>query len=1244
MQPLIPLVFPLHGQSLIEASAGTGKTYTISSFYLRLILGHECEPRSVDQILIVTFTNAATNELKERLHARLHQAFVDFDNEHSDDLFVQALIDVEPDMRLAKQRLLVAEQSMDEAAIYTIHSFCQRMLLQHAFESGALYEQTLILDDSEWQLQAMTDFWRQFIVDLPLTQLSLFLGKWPSPESLLQTIRPLLNRDVVLESTSEATFTQSLNRYSSSVESLKHWWLNNQVMTQILEAGLKANAKVAKPETLEHLQRFAQSTDFEFKIGKGSKKESWEIFTAEKMTKAAKKGSKDLSHLDFSRFDELAEQQLSCHRLLKQYYITFSLDWVKQRLVEQKQRFNLVSPDDLLQRIQSALLKEEAGQRLAQTIARQYPVAMVDEFQDTDPIQFNIFKQIYMQQMGNEEEPNEQGKTLVLIGDPKQAIYGFRGGDIFTYLQAKYTVPLARQFTLNTNYRSQLDYVTSLNKLFMPNGEPFQFGEDIPYHQVGANKQASGLQLDEHKIDALSFCFLPQQEPDKLNSWAQSSALIAEHFALKIAGLLQGQSSPNSLLSFHSNSQPLLDNKPVEAKDICIVVRDRGEAQIVKDALFNQNVDSVYLARKSVFAGDVAYQLLLLLRALHSPQDESLVRAALLTELFPYHALEFDQLLQNELAWHAVLACFKEAHQLWSTQGVMRAINHVLQYFEVTQHLISSFDDGLRRITDVRHLGELLQVEASSIQGEGLLLKWFENRLADPNHNHEEQQLRLETDENLVQIITIHASKGLQYPLVFIPFASRYKEAKDSPYHKADEGLIWEFEPSAEGKMLQEQQRMGEDTRLLYVAMTRAIYHCWVGLWNNTLGLSKKNSGFVLSAVGQVLLSTTENLDYSKLTDADIQHAITNLQTESSIELELIQGATQEIQETQETQVEQGQPDADERLLVQPQSSENYAAAQLKRKVLGDWILTSYSHISQQQRRREDDFMVEDVAKAADENDSSTARDGNSTREDLNSSSLLPLPLRFSFERGVNPGSFLHAIYELSDWAEKDSTRDIQQIASEQMKRYGIGEFDLNLMHEWITETLRTPIATSDSLTHGNHAFSLVDIPESQRIPEMEFYLPLNDFHESVFNQLIQEHGFPALYPYDFGKLNGMLKGYIDLTFEYDGRFYVADYKSNYLGDDYSDYQNHSLDEAMKHHDYYLQALFYTVALHRYLSVRLVDYSYDTHIGGACYLFVRGMHREQGKSGVLHFRPEIDLVMALDNLFSGNVDGEKDAN
>ena len=477
MQPLEPISFPLTGTSLIEASAGTGKTYTIVNLYLRLLLGVGCQPLDVTQILVVTFTNAATAELKDRIRQRLRDAYLAFFAGYSSDDFTQTLIEQSADLDIDCQRLALATKQMDEASIFTIHGFCQRALTEHAFESGAMYEQSFILDESHWLQMAAEDFWRKRIVSLDLRVLSFVLSQWSSPNDLLTNLRGLLNKKVVQPKPVDIqSAIDAIHHYAQDVNRAKSWWLKEQVLEQLSQAKLKASTKLGKLENLRKMQCFSQSDELNIDFDK----DGWNAFSSEKVSKALSKNSPDISHLDFSRFDELDRQYNNCQNLVKNAFSQTALSEISANLVTNKQRLQLLSPDDQLSGLHTALYgslqKQNAANAdnisiLAKTLRTKYPAALIDEFQDTDPIQFEIFKGIY------EPEPyarqvNKQGETTdkdnscwIMIGDPKQAIYAFRGADIFTYIQAKQWVDSSRHFTLTTNWRSTPKLDPLSNKL-----------------------------------------------------------------------------------------------------------------------------------------------------------------------------------------------------------------------------------------------------------------------------------------------------------------------------------------------------------------------------------------------------------------------------------------------------------------------------------------------------------------------------------------------------------------------------------------------------------------------------------------------------------------------------------------------------------------------------------------------------------------------------------------------------------
>ena len=1200
MQPLDTFSFPLQGPALIEASAGTGKTYTIVNLYLRLLLGHHCQPLSVEQILVVTFTNAATAELKDRIRQKLQQSYLDFYAAHSDDSFVQQLLERLSDRELACKRLALALKQLDQAAIFTIHSFCQRMLSEHAFESGVLYEQTLILDELPYLQIATEDYWRREIVTLEPEVLKRVLAMWRTPDALLKTIRPWLSRRAeAMRHVSVSEVSRMLADYQQQVAAAKSWWLEQDVARHLFEANLRANVRLAKAEFLEQMNAFCRSQQVEPDFDK----KFWENFLPEKVAKAAKKDSKDLSFLDFSRFEQLQALQEACNNGLQQAFSQAALHAVSLNVQQYKNNLAVLAPDDLLRSLASAL-HDNSGQTaggLASRIRQCFPAALIDEFQDTDPQQFAIFRAIYSPQTDTAvpqlvaQSAQTQATSWIMIGDPKQAIYAFRGADIFTYIQAKQLVAPERQFTLSNNYRSRRQLVEAVNSVFTQRDKAFLVSDSIPFIPVSAAKERRGLEIDQQTQHSLEFAHLPSGELPIL-SWDSAGKAMAQDCAGQIARLLQ----------LATQGRATIDGKPIEAADCCVLVRDRMEADLVKQALANLNVASVFLVRKSVFSSQTAYDLYLLLQALAHPGSETKLRAALMTELFAFDAAELDALFANELLWQHYSEQVFSWHKDWSKQGLMLVLHQVCQQFNVYEKLISHYADGMRRLSDLRHLIELLQQQSAVVSGSSQLLHWFEHKLVEPDDNHEAQQLRLETDQNLVQIITQHAAKGLEFPLVFLPFVSRYREAKEAIFHDDQQVLLVDFLAENETLAKADHERLAEDIRLLYVALTRAVYFCSVGLWNVSSGRGK-SSGFSQTAIGVLLWH-----DYTQINDEAIVERLSQLSASSALEPNNTAGLhTIGYRQVDQTSVyprfvdpkAQTMPVWHEKPVIQP----------IKRS----WQLTSYSAISKAHHSK--DLLPPGF----DEGETSPAAAPiNEQLRDLS-------PSPFTFVKGANAGSFLHAVLESVDFCQPDNLAE--QIAEKSLY-YGIEAHWQPMLHTWLLAVLQTPLNAQNTATTAAD-LSLSRLSKTQIKIEMEFHMPLRKVRASQFNDLLNRFVVQREVHYQFEQLNGMLKGFIDLLFEYKGKFYVADYKSNHLGYEFSDYQGVQLEAAMVEHDYHLQAILYSLALHRWLKQRLSDYDYEQHMGGALYLFLRGMSPQLPANGVYHYKPPRALIVGLDGLF-----------
>lgn len=1266
MQPLDTFTFPLYGASLIEASAGTGKTYTIVNLYIRLLLGHGCEPLGVEQILVVTFTNAATGELKERIRQRLRKAYLDFFARASKDTFIQQLIEQSDNVELDCQRLALASKQMDEAAVYTIHGFCHKALTEHAFESGAMYEQSFILDESEWLKMAAEDYWRKHVVTLPQHTLQLLLKHWATPDAMIKGIGRLLSQHAAPHQTKDIdSAIKSVDQYAQQVTKLKRWWLSNDVSLQLSKANLNGRAKLGKLPTLQDMQAFCKSDLLQIDFDKTG----WQLFSPEQIAKAAKKGSEDLSHLDFSQFEQLQSMLLRCQQNLILAFSQHAMSVVSTNLKSHKEMLHLLSPDDLLTGLQRAI-SQQAGtddNTLANTIRQNYPAALIDEFQDTDPVQFEVFQGIYgaSQQepdLGPSDENSDKNSfdnnsdlsieikqgaisnnisgtvskvssgtisksssrlsksCWIMIGDPKQAIYAFRGADIFTYIKAKEWVDNKRHFTLATNWRSAPKLVNGINQLFENSRKGFLFEQSIPFYPVKAGQDFEGLTVQGKVVESLDFQHLCSSENLPISA-SDASNQLAIATANQISHWLQ----------LAQTDQAQINNRAITAGDCCVLVRNRNEAQVIKHALSAVNVASVFLARKSVFATQIAADVFRLLKALSQPTDERLLKAALMSELFTFNAQQLDTLFNDESSWQDVLEQRFYWHQTWQKQGLIRAINQVLQHFDVEQGLIKHQPDGLRRVTDLRHLTELLQQQSLQLVGEAQLIHWFESCLLEPDHNSDNQQMRLESDANLVQIITLHSSKGLEFPLVFIPFASSYKTAQQALYHNDEQQLEVDFLIQEQNLQKADFERLAEDIRLFYVAVTRAVYYCSIGVWNISLGKSKKVSGFGQSALGCLLMSAKDQPDNHLQDNAEV--AITDQHISQRIQA---LSAKCDLSYRHFTQAQSESPQG---LESQDNDAElpKLKALNLTRPVNRAWRLTSYSAISSQQ------VHLDMPAPGQDEGQDQVlnlllnqAQDEALTEQSSLNSELAQNP--FSFERGANAGSFLHGVLENIDLQKPEQ---LAEVITQQSTWFGIGEEWHNCLENWLTDVLLAPFnveAEAEKVPETNTqtpSISLSKLSAKQVKVEMEFHMPLHEVKVSDFNRIINQYFKQHARDYQFEQLNGMIKGFIDLMFEFEGKFYVADYKSNHLGDSYDNYHYSAMEQAMTGHDYHLQAILYTLALHRWLKYKIPNYDYHTHIGGAYYLFIRGMSQTEPGNGVYFVLPEKPMIEALDDLFSG---------
>ncbi|EJD7267997.1 exodeoxyribonuclease V subunit beta [Klebsiella pneumoniae] len=1171
-ESLDPLRLPLIGERLIEASAGTGKTFTIAALYLRLLLGLGGEaayPRaiSVEELLVVTFTEAATEELRGRIRSNIHELRIACLRGESDNPLYSALLAEIADKDDAAKTLLLAERQMDEAAVFTIHGFCQRMLSLNAFESGMLFEQQLIEDESRLRYQACADFWRRHCYPLTRDIAAVIHDVWKGPRDLLKSLDRWLQGEAPQLKSPPApneTLAERHQQIIARIDSLKQQWREQvgEIEGVLENSGLDRRKfnRGNQGKWMEKVNAWAQEETLSYQLP-----DALEKFAQSFLLERTKAGGEPPVHPLFSAVESLLASSLTLTDLV----LARAMVEIRDAVAREKRRRGELGFDDMLSRLDEAL-RGDSGETLASAIRQRFPVAMIDEFQDTDPQQYRIFRRIWRRQPET---------ALLLIGDPKQAIYAFRGADIFTYMKARGDV--AARYTLDTNWRSSPGMVGSVNRLFSLSDNPFMFHE-IPFLPVKAAAKNKGLRftVDAADVPAMNVWLMPG---DTVGS-GDYQTFMAQLCATQIRDWLSAGQRGRALLWRGETS------RPVQASDITVLVRNRLEAAQVREALQTLGIPSVYLSnRDSVFETLEAQELLWLLQAVLAPERENTLRSALATSMFGLTALDIENLNQDEQAWDALVEEFSEYRQIWRQRGVMPMLRALMTARHIAENLLAT-RGGERRLTDILHISELLQEAASQLESEHALVRWLAQHIAEPDSNAASQQMRLESDKHLVQIVTIHKSKGLEYPLVWLPFIARFRKQDQAFYHDRETfAAVLDLGQDEASLELAEAERLAEDLRLLYVALTRAVWHCSLGV----APLSSRKSGnsdFHLSALGR-LLQAGEAMDAAGLAArlADFCHGDIALQIPGELDITPWQAPAATI----------------------PRLS----ARELQRRIADDWRVTSYSGLQQHGFSGGQDLLPRlDV-------------DAAGVGEVVEEPQLTP----HQFPRGAAPGTFLHSLFE-----ELDFTQPVPEgWMAEKLQLSGFDAQWAPVLTDWLGGVLKTRLPGPD--------IALNQLAARDKQVEMAFYLPIAQLLTAErLDALIRQYDplSADTPPLDFRQVRGMLKGFIDLVFRHEGRYYLLDYKSNWLGEDREAYTRPAMEQAMRAHRYDLQYQLYSLALHRYLRHRLADYDYDRHFGGVIYLFLRGMDGQEGGQGIFTTRPVRPLIDGLDQLFAGETQEE----
>ncbi|MGW8286821.1 MAG: exodeoxyribonuclease V subunit beta [Desulfobulbales bacterium] len=1216
---------PLAGINLIDASAGTGKTYTICGLVLRLLLEKDL---TIEQILVVTYTEAATQDLRDRIRQLLHHALEAL-NAASNDEFLQKYLATIADRDKAGHKLSNALRSFDEAAIFTIHGFCQRQLLENSFESNTLFDSELIADDSYLIKEIIEDFWRCIF-----SQSSDFFSQYAAtkftPEALQDFLGPLLPH-AFLQFVPAIEIDSGCNHlsdteaeYATAYREVCLEWTSAReaICTDLLDSPrLKRNTYnlAAVSELIIAMDDMAAASN-----------PSPQLFTKfERLTSSSiTKGTKVRETPNIIPFYERCQNLVTLRERLLTLYDNCLLalkkrlfDTMPHELESRKTRDNVFSFDDLLRNMHKALTGVTSGSFLARTLAAKYPAALIDEFQDTDRLQYEIFKIIY-----------RNDALLFLIGDPKQAIYSFRGADIHTYMDAAAGSSLSHH-TLGTNYRSDSRLVEAINTFFCRPQNPFVY-EAISFQPIEAalKKDRQFLTIDGMKEEPFIICYLERksdltQSKNREISKSEARQRITSRVTAEISRLLK----------LASENRACLNDRQLVPGDIAVLVRKNSEAQQIQEALGTIKIPSVLHSGEDLFATEEAKEMALLLEAISAPGNIRRLKTALITRFLglPPSSITQSEITASESEENIEhwLARFRIYHKLWNRYGFMRMFWYLIHENRVRQRVLAS-KKGERVLTNILHLAEILHRESIN-QGLNMvtLLGYLQNRLAEVGTKDIEHQLRLESDEDRVKIVTIHKAKGLEYPVVFCPFTwegTRLKTASSCLFHQQDSDgatkLIYDGGTPEFASHLKKarQEELAENLRLLYVGLTRAVHRCYF-FWGPISGAGTSAPAYLLHQD----LSNSDKIKAAVTGPTDLMERIAERfaglsDPEILADLQKLAGAA-------DGSIKISGIDEQEQYFL-PESSDhgaNLRCQEFNGTVSNTWKISSFSSLTAHKSGKTPETSIF-LDETPDRDATNVTPPSPEELTDLEES----IPDIFSFPHGARPGTLMHQLLERTDFSRNPPLSE--GFISEKLQYFGYETTWCPVLLEML-ENLANIVLHKDIPD-----LKLSNVPLTNCLHELEFYYPLSTLTNRHLKEIFQAMKLPLppssavfmdrqLDRLTFAPAKGFMRGFIDLVFEFDNRFYLVDWKSNHLGARIENYHRNKLQDEILGNYYNLQYHLYCLALHLYLTNRFPNYDYKSHFGGVFYVFLRGTKQNLGPDyGIYHDLPTSSTIKILE--------------
>lgn len=1078
---------PLQGSNLIEASAGTGKTYSLALLVLRLVVE---ENVPLERILMVTFTRDATAELEDRIRQFIRQAY---NHSLGNTIVNKEIIAVVDNLGKEKacQQLGKAVESLDILSVMTIHSFCEKSLTAFPFETGQPFRFEVVEEIGRLREQVVNKYWREKVTTLKRELFEEF-SKTLNRKAIDEVLRKALEgREYIAVEDDEADVLQEIKDSEQAIieaqEAFDNHFKNNyEEIIQKLKGELR---------TKGFIQRHGNS---------------WEALRDEFFARFKKKDTTQFLQ-SFHKEKELYEVIELKEKARNDFIVTYAsavfaqaIKELKQKVANLKAQKQVIDYDDQINFLHKAVMEGTAQEVLSE----QYDAVFIDEFQDTDKKQFEIFHTLY------------SDKILFYIGDPKQSIYGWRKADMGTYKKARNGVK--NVYSMNVNYRSTPSYIDGLNGFFSSNN-PFN-DEEITYTEVNC---------PDNSKDSFTHNGSPIQNPLEFYK-VRNEDHIKTFTANSIAELITDQGYK-------------IDGRELTFSDITVIVRTNDQVKKMKDELSKLNIPSVTVNDFKVLQSEETDFVRHVMVAAHRPSRKNINRVLLssATNIRIRSLVETDE--------HVHLENFIQLKELWDSHGIYAMLSQFIVVYNVRHHCLIMGTQGQRILTNIQHIAEVLhRYEYQNKETPTELIEWFSK---SSNESSEEYEQRIESQDNAVKITTIHKSKGLTFGIVFAPFLDLKPWGGNNipticDFRDEDGVHKFTHQPTDKQVELYRLQEDQENRRLIYVALTRAKYMNTVIVSNDESCLNEFNLPTFKEVDEEMATRLREPLKIDSATSFAAKPA-PNLLVKNQFGIHSYSAL-----------------------------SRAHYSFPFESEVLGD-------------EKSYDQFIFQDLA------------------------------------RGAKVGTAVHSIFERLDFANPSGWNQTILGASKYypniIKQPNGSEGELGNLYHFAQMVEHVMYA---NIELNGTTFSLAQVGKSQMLPELEFYFAIDRVNKTEIDRYLGEDAKLS----GEADLQGLMTGFVDLLFEHKGKYYIADWKTNHLGNSVEHYNIQGVEQAMLGSNYHLQYMIYTIAVVRWLRHRIKDFSYEKHFGGIIYLFLRGIRKGES-SGIYVNRPKEEDILNLDKAF-----------